>query len=67
MTIDPRPVILVLVGGRATRGGGDDKALCPFGGTTLLDHVLARLAGQGGRIVLNANGDPACWPGWSGC
>ncbi len=30
-----------------------------LGDATLLDHVLARLAGQGGRIVLNANGDPA--------
>jgi molybdenum cofactor guanylyltransferase len=59
MTTDPRPVILVLAGGRATRMGGGDKALRPFGGSTLLDHALARLAGQGARnIVLNANGDP---------
>jgi molybdopterin-guanine dinucleotide biosynthesis protein A len=29
MTIDPRPVILVLAGGRTTRMGGDDKALRP--------------------------------------
>jgi molybdenum cofactor guanylyltransferase len=56
---DSRPVILVLAGGRATRMGGGDKALRPFGGTTLLDHVLARMAGQGEPIVLNANGDPA--------
>jgi molybdopterin-guanine dinucleotide biosynthesis protein A len=55
----PRPTILVLAGGQATRMGGGDKALRPFGGSTLLDHVLARLAGQGARIVLNANGDPA--------
>lgn len=59
MTAGPRPVILVLAGGRATRMGGGDKALRPFGGTTLLDHVLARMQGQGGPIVLNANGDPA--------
>jgi molybdopterin-guanine dinucleotide biosynthesis protein A len=59
MTSDSRPVILVLAGGRATRMGGGDKALRRFGGSTLLDHVLARLAGQGSRIVLNANGDPA--------
>jgi molybdenum cofactor guanylyltransferase len=56
---DPRPVILVLAGGRATRMGGGDKALRPFGRTTLLDHVLARMAGQGSAMVLNANGDPA--------
>jgi molybdopterin-guanine dinucleotide biosynthesis protein A len=53
------PVIVVLAGGRATRMGGGDKALRRFGGSTLLDAVLARLAGQGGPIVLNANGDPA--------
>jgi molybdopterin-guanine dinucleotide biosynthesis protein A len=52
-------VIVVLAGGRATRMGGGDKALRILGDATLLDHVLARLAGQGGRIVLNANGDPA--------
>jgi molybdopterin-guanine dinucleotide biosynthesis protein A len=56
---DSRPVILVLAGGRATRMGGGDKALRPFGGTTLLDHVLARMAGQGGPLVLTANGDAA--------
>ena len=60
MTDDPRPVIVVLAGGRATRMGGGDKALRKFGRTTLLDHVLARLAGQPARAtVLNANGDPA--------
>ena len=60
MTIDPAPVILILAGGRATRLGGGDKALRAFGQTTLLDHVLARLAGQPARaLVLNANGDPA--------
>jgi len=53
------PVILVLAGGRASRMGGGDKALRPFAGATLLDHVLARLAGQPAhQIVLNANGDP---------
>ncbi len=54
-----RPAILVLAGGRATRMGGGDKALRPFGGATLLDRVLARMAGQGSRILLSANGDPA--------
>jgi len=52
-------VILVLAGGRAARMGGGDKALRPFAGATLLDHVLGRLAGQpASQIVLNANGDP---------
>ena len=40
--------------------GGGDKALRPFRQATLLDQVLARMAGQGaGPIVLSANGDPA--------
>jgi molybdopterin-guanine dinucleotide biosynthesis protein A len=56
---DALPAIVVLAGGRATRMGGGDKALRPLGDSTLLDHVLARLAGQGRCIVLNANGDPA--------
>jgi molybdopterin-guanine dinucleotide biosynthesis protein A len=52
------PVIVVLAGGRATRMGGGDKSLRLLAGVTLLEHVLARLADQAGRIVLNANGDP---------
>lgn len=60
MTTEQRPVIVVLAGGRATRMGGGDKALRAFGRSTLLDHVLARIAGQGAsHVVLNANGDPA--------
>ena len=60
MMTDQRPVVLVLAGGRATRMGGGDKALRPFGQSTLLDQVLARMAGQRVRqVVLNANGDPA--------
>ena len=53
------PAILVLAGGRATRMGGADKPLLPLAGTTLLEHVLARMAGQGAPILLSANGDPA--------
>jgi len=59
MSDSDAPVIVVLAGGRATRMGGGDKPLRPLGDATLLEHVLARLAGQGGRVVLNANGDPA--------
>jgi molybdopterin-guanine dinucleotide biosynthesis protein A len=53
------PVVVILAGGRATRMGGGDKALRPFAGGTLLDHVLDRLGGHRAPIVLNANGDPA--------
>jgi molybdenum cofactor guanylyltransferase len=52
-------VAVVLAGGLARRMGGGDKALLPLGGRPLLAHVLARIAPQVGRIVLNANGDPA--------
>ena len=72
------PVIIILAGGRATRMGGGDKPLIPFDGTTLLGHMLDRLAGQGAAIAINANGDPARYaefglavvadsvPGWPG-
>ncbi len=39
--------------------GGGDKCLLPLGDGVLLDQVLARLAPQVDRIVINANGDPA--------
>jgi molybdopterin-guanine dinucleotide biosynthesis protein A len=50
---------LVLAGGLARRMGGGDKALIRIGGATILERVLDRLRPQCGRIVLNANGDPA--------
>lgn len=49
---------VVLAGGLATRMGGGDKCLLPLGDGVLLDQVLARLAPQVSRIVINANGDP---------
>jgi molybdopterin-guanine dinucleotide biosynthesis protein A len=39
--------------------GGGDKGMLRLGGTTLLDHVLARLGPQCGGLAINANGDPA--------
>jgi molybdopterin molybdotransferase len=45
----------VLAGGRGTRMGRVDKGLQPFRGTTLVGHVLARLAPQVGAIAINAN------------
>ncbi len=50
---------VVLAGGQSTRMGGGDKCLLPLGESTLLDHVLARIAPQVESLVLNANGDPA--------
>jgi molybdenum cofactor guanylyltransferase len=57
----PVPVTLglVLAGGLARRMGGGDKARITIGGVTILQRVLACLAPQCTRIVINANGDPA--------
>lgn len=49
---------LVLAGGLARRMGGGDKARIRIGGATILERVLARLAPQCSRLIINANGDP---------
>lgn len=55
---------VILAGGRATRMGGGDKALLPFGGGTLLAAVLGRLAGQAAPLAVNANKDAARFAGF---
>ncbi len=55
---------VILAGGQATRMGGGDKGLLPLGGTTILDHVIARLRPQVAELLLNANGDPARFAGF---
>ena len=50
--------VVILAGGRATRMGGGDKPLKVLRGVPILSHVLARVAGDGRALVLNANGDP---------
>jgi len=45
----------ILAGGRGTRMGRVDKGLQPFQGSTLVSHVLARLAPQVSTIAINAN------------
>ena len=57
MTLPPT-LGLILAGGLARRLGGGDKARIRIGDTTILCRVLARLGGQCGRIIINANGDP---------
>lgn len=52
------PLGVILAGGLATRMGGGDKGLLPLGDSTILDHVITRLAPQVRKIALNANGDP---------
>jgi molybdopterin-guanine dinucleotide biosynthesis protein A len=59
MSAYPPTLGLVLAGGLARRMGGGDKALLRIGSATILDRVLERLSPQCGRIIVNANGDPA--------
>jgi molybdopterin-guanine dinucleotide biosynthesis protein A len=61
MTIPDTPHIagLILAGGRATRMGGRNKAEIELGGQTLLARTIARARPQVGRLLLNANRDPA--------
>lgn len=50
---------LLLAGGLAQRMGGGDKPMRMINGRTILERVIARLAPQCSRLILNANGDPA--------
>ena len=70
MSIYPRPIGLILAGGRSLRmrgafpggqipGDQSDKGLLELSGRPLLSHVIERLAPQSGQLILNANGDPA--------
>lgn len=52
MTQD-RPWVVVLAGGDARRMGGD-KALRPWGGTTLIEATLARVIPQAPGVAINA-------------
>jgi molybdopterin-guanine dinucleotide biosynthesis protein A len=53
------PLGLILAGGLARRMGGGDKARITIGGKSILDRVLATMTPQCGRLIINANGDPA--------
>lgn len=46
---------LVLAGGRGSRMGNVDKGLQPFRGSTMVEHVLARLRPQVGPLAISAN------------
>jgi molybdopterin molybdotransferase len=46
---------LILAGGRGTRMGHVDKGLQAFGASTMVEHVLARLAPQVATLAINAN------------
>lgn len=46
---------IVLCGGRGSRAGGEDKGLLPWCNSSLVEHVLARVADQVDDIVISAN------------
>lgn len=50
---------VILAGGLASRLGGGDKGLKAIGGRSILERVASRIGPQVGRLVINANGDPA--------
>ena len=52
-------VAVLLAGGLSRRMGGQDKMLRHLGGQSILARVIARIEPQVGRLLLNANGDPA--------
>ena len=55
---------VLLAGGLARRMGGGDKCLRPLAGKTLLARVIERVSPQVGRLILNANGEPARFAGY---
>ena len=46
---------VILAGGRGSRLGGADKGLVPLLGRPLIEHVMAALRPQVGRLVISAN------------
>ena len=56
---------VILAGGQSRRMGGGDKGMLELAGKPMLAHVIERLAPQVGRMVINANGDPARFAGFA--
>jgi molybdenum cofactor guanylyltransferase len=46
---------VILAGGEGRRMGGEDKGLVHLAGCSMVEHVLARIAPQVGRVIINAN------------
>lgn len=63
--VSSETVGVILAGGRGRRIGGRDKAFVTLGGQPLLAHVLARLAPQVDRVVINSNGSPTRFTPWT--
>ncbi|UUX50533.1 molybdenum cofactor guanylyltransferase MobA [Nisaea acidiphila] len=60
MPIERQDIVgVLLAGGQSRRMGGGDKSLRMLAGRPILSHVIERVRGQVGTMVLNANGDPS--------
>jgi molybdenum cofactor guanylyltransferase len=46
---------VVIAGGQGRRMGGADKGLVMLAGRPMVEHVIARLKPQVGRLIINAN------------
>lgn len=57
--MDGEVVAVLLAGGLSRRMGRPDKMLRELDGETILSRVIARVRPQAGRMLINANGDPA--------
>ena len=53
----------IIAGGQSHRMGGVEKAFVEINGKSILDWIIARLAPQVERLVINANGDAARYQG----
>ncbi|MBA4286160.1 MAG: molybdenum cofactor guanylyltransferase [Xanthomonadaceae bacterium] len=59
-----RPDSVILCGGAGQRLDGVDKPLEPLAGRPLFEHVLQRIAGQAGEIIVSANRNAAQYAGY---
>jgi molybdopterin-guanine dinucleotide biosynthesis protein A len=64
VSVDTRPVAVVLAGGLGRRMGGNDKALLRLKRRPLLEHVLDAVRPQVRAVALSANGDPRRFMPW---
>ena len=64
MTVQSSVAGVILAGGKARRMGGVDKGNVQLAGHTLLQHVIARLEGQVGQLILSVEGETRSYAGY---
>ena len=55
----------IIAGGRSSRMDGNEKLFLELGNARLLDRLLARLSCQTDCAIINANGDPSRFAGFT--